>query len=145
MQQEWLTGLAGGVLIGISATLMLALSGRIAGISGIFAGFLRISASGFERLWRGLFVAGLIAGAGLFHLLSGQPFPAASAAAPAVIVIAGLLVGYGTRLGCGCTSGHGVCGIGRLSVRSLVATLVFMAAGFVMVFLMRHVFAGGLQ
>lgn len=131
--------LSGGLLIGLAAVLLLLANGRIAGISGIVWGAVSRQA---DQRWRWLFVIGLMSGCFAYHALSGVPAPQPGAAPPWVIVIAGLLVGYGTRLGCGCTSGHGVCGIGRLSLRSLVATLSFMAAGVLTVYLLRQ-FAWG--
>ena len=135
MQPDWMQALAGGVLIGISATLMLAMLGRVTGISGIFASCLEPAAGA----WRIFFLVGLIVGPALFHGMSGAPVPLPSEAGWLVAVAAGLLVGFGTRMGSGCTSGHGVCGIGRLSARSIVATCVFMAGGFATVFVVRHV------
>ena len=125
----------GGVLIGLAAVLLLALAGRIAGVSGIAGGL--IGAGRGDRAWRVLFVAGLVLGAALGAAFGGtapprQGFPAWA------LVAAGLAVGYGTALGGGCTSGHGVCGLSRLSARSLVATLAFMGAGFATVFVLRH-------
>jgi uncharacterized membrane protein YedE/YeeE len=135
---SWITALAGGVLIGISAALLLLWIGRIAGISGILGGLLR---RGPDRAWRAAFLAGLMgAGALAMHAL-GQATP--SPASPPVLLLAGLLVGYGTSLGNGCTSGHGVCGLGRLSMRSLAAVLVFMATAFATVYVTRHVLGGG--
>ena len=135
---SWMLALAGGVVIGTAATLLLWLTGRIAGISGILGGVL-MPRSG-EFAWRAAFLIGLI-GAGAAYLwavpaayVPRQGFP------PVLLVIAGLLVGFGTRMGNGCTSGHGVCGLSRLSVRSLAATLTFIATGAVTVFVMRHVF-----
>jgi uncharacterized membrane protein YedE/YeeE len=117
----------GGALIGLSAVLLLWLSGRIAGISGILYGiFTRESA---ERDWRFLFVVGLFAGGLLYQLVTGQTLSTRTGFPLPLVIVAGLLVGIGTRIGSGCTSGHGVCGISRLSVRSLTATLLFMAAG----------------
>ncbi len=127
---EWIRALAGGALIGVSATLMLAFNGRVAGISGI-AGGLVVPTAGDVR-WRALFVGGLLVG-GLAALLT---MPGAFGAGPAGLgttVIAGLLVGVGTRVGNGCTSGHGICGISRLAPRSLAATVTFIAAGMVTV------------
>ena len=129
------TALAGGALIGLSAALFVLLNGRIAGISGILGGLLR-PAQG-DMIWRLAFLVGLI-GAPLVYALAG-PLPAPRIDADwAALVAAGLLVGVGTRYGAGCTSGHGVCGVSRLSPRSLVATLAFMGAGFATVFVIRH-------
>ncbi|MCS4505707.1 hypothetical protein KBTX_02153 [wastewater metagenome] len=134
---EPVPALAGGILIGLAATILLWLNGRIAGISGIAAG--AMEEHGGERLWRLLFLAGMIAGAGAVYVLwpagavlhSGLPLWA--------VLAAGVLVGFGTRLGSGCTSGHGVCGLGRLSPRSLIAVITFMATSIVTVFVVRHV------
>ncbi len=129
------TSLAGGVLIGIAAALFLLLNGRIAGISGILGGLLRPAAG--DIAWRVAFILGLIGSPLLFQMFS--PLPAVQIDADtATLIVAGLLVGVGTRYGSGCTSGHGVCGLSRLSPRSLVATGAFMAAGFVTVFVVRH-------
>lgn len=133
---SWLAGLAGGLLIGISAAALFWLLGRIAGISGILGGLMQADSAG-DRDWRLFFLAGLlVAGA----LAAPLPVLTPGTTTP-LLAAAGLLVGFGTRLGSGCTSGHGVCGLGRLSLRSLAATLTFMAAGFITVFLLRH---GGL-
>lgn len=134
-----LTALIGGGMIGLASTLLMLSLGRIAGISGIFAGGLM--PGGTERGWRLAFLAGLIA-PGAVLALSGQVPPFAFAAGGPLLVIAGLLVGFGTRLGSGCTSGHGVCGLARLSMRSLAAVLTFMAAGFVTVGILRHLLGG---
>ena len=131
-------GLIGGVLIGCAADLLLLVNGRIAGISGILGGVISNSSSA-ERSWRLAFIFGLIAGAGLYSLFSNGLYVQLQASAP-VLVIAGLLVGLGTRLGSGCTSGHGVCGLARRSRRSLAATLLFMAVAAFTVFLTRHLF-----
>lgn len=128
--------LAGGLAIGLAATVLLLTTGRIAGISGIVWG--GVTARG-DRLWRWLFLAGLIMGPLPAHYLFEVPVPAPSAAPWWVAVLAGVIVGYGTRLGGGCTSGHGVCGLGRMSVRSLVATLTFMGTGVATVFIVAHV------
>lgn len=130
------TSLAGGMLIGLAAALLILFNGRIAGISGIVAGVLQPRPR--ETAWRLAFLAGLLASP-LLHLLF-DPLPEAriDAGTPALIV-AGLLVGLGVRYGAGCTSGHGVCGLSRWSARSLAATSAFMAAGFLTVFLLRHV------
>lgn len=126
----------GGALIGLSAVLLALFTGRIAGISGIFAGLINPQTS--DRAWRAAFIAGLIA-APVVATLVGYAVPAPQMPASYItIVIGGLLVGFGTRLGSGCTSGHGICGIARLSPRSIVATGVFMAAAIVVVALTHH-------
>lgn len=140
MQVDWtaftpVPALAGGLLIGISAGLMMLLNGRIAGISGILGGLLRPVAG--ERAWRLAFLAGLVAAPAAHALVAALPVLTVQADSP-VLVAAGLLVGAGTRLGSGCTSGHGVCGLSRLSWPSLVATLCFIASGFATVFIARH-------
>lgn len=122
-----LAGLAGGVLIGLAAAIMLLGSGRIAGVSGLAAKAVGLGGSGISRSGAWAFVIGLPLGALLVAIMTGGL--EASFAGPVPLVIAGLLVGIGTRLGSGCTSGHGVCGVSRLSARSLVATITFMAAG----------------
>jgi uncharacterized membrane protein YedE/YeeE len=119
--------------------VLLAANGRIAGVSGIAAG-LAARGSG-DRLWRLAFVLGLPLGAGLYALVQGAWFTVDIEARWPAVVAAGLLVGFGTRLGSGCTSGHGVCGIARLSMRSIAATAVFMATGAATVWIMRHLIA----
>ncbi|MBS0429384.1 MAG: YeeE/YedE family protein [Proteobacteria bacterium] len=143
MTIDWLhftpwRSLAGGSLIGLAAAILIVANGRIAGISGIVGGLLRPTRN--DWAWRLAFVAGLLAAPTVYALVAPLPVPRIEAGS-AVLVIAGLLVGFGTRLGGGCTSGHGVCGLARLSPRSLAATLGFMAAGFATVFLVRHVLA----
>jgi uncharacterized membrane protein YedE/YeeE len=130
--------LAGGVLLGIASALFILVNGRILGISGILGGLL--SPKRGDAGWRIAFLLGMLAAPATLLLLAPAGFisPPRIDAGYAAIVIAGLLVGYGTRLGSGCTSGHGVCGISRLSPRSLVATGAFMAAGFAIVFVIRH-------
>jgi len=128
--------LAGGVVIGVAAAMFVLLNGRIAGISGVLGGLLRPARGDIS--WRAAFIAGLV-GAPLLYALFTQLPRIQVEAGYAALVVAGLLVGAGTRYGSGCTSGHGVCGISRLSPRSLVATAAFMAAGFVTVFVARHV------
>lgn len=125
----------GGLLIGTSSLLLLISMGRVAGISGIFWSVI----AGPDRGWRACFLLGLLLGGAAAHGLFGLPVPASQAASLYLAVLAGVLVGSGTRLGSGCTSGHGVCGIARRSQRSMVATGVFMASGIAMVFLTRHV------
>jgi hypothetical protein len=136
----YLPALAGGILIGVSATLLLMLNGRIAGISGILNGALE-TVDG-DRQWRWLFLLGLLAGAGAWIHWNGADYYAADAYSPGLMTSAGLLVGAGTRLGSGCTSGHGVCGLGRLSPRSLVATATFMIVAIATVFVTRHLLNG---
>ena len=127
--------LGGGILLGLASALFILLNGRILGISGIVGGLLRPKQG--DVSWRLSFLLGLLVAPVLYLLVAG-PIPARIDAGWATVVIAGLLVGVGTRYGSGCTSGHGVCGLSRLSPRSLVATLAFMGAGFVTVFLVRH-------
>jgi uncharacterized membrane protein YedE/YeeE len=128
--------LAGGVLIGVAAAMFVLLNGRIAGISGILGGLLKPVKGDIS--WRVAFVLGLVASPLLYALFAVVPTPHIDASWGA-LVLAGLLVGVGTRYGSGCTSGHGVCGLSRLSPRSLAATVAFMGAGFVTVFVIRHV------
>jgi len=127
--------LAGGVLIGIAVAMLLLLRGRVAGISGIVAGVVRPGRG--DGHWRALFVAGLVAGGLVARLVDPGAIGAMVAPLP-VLALAGLLVGFGTRLAGGCTSGHGVCGVSRLSPRSIVATGTFMAVAGVVVFFVRH-------
>lgn len=132
------SGLLGGVLIGVASVLMLLFSGRIAGISGIVGGML--IPRGHEGAWRAAFLVGLVLGAVVYMLVTGATDLVQVESSLAVLMVAGLLVGFGTRLGSGCTSGHGVCGIARLSKRSITATVVFMVAAVATVFVDRHVF-----
>jgi len=134
------SSLAGGVLIGIAVALFVLFAGRIAGVSGVVGGLLRPAPG--DVAWRVAFLAGLIAAPLLWTLFAGPREPRIDAGWSA-LVAAGLLVGFGTRCGSGCTSGHGVCGLSRLSPRSLVATLCFMGAGFATVFVTRHLLGGG--
>lgn len=127
--------LAGGMLIGAAAGMLVLLNGRIAGISGVLAGVLQPVRG--DVAWRVAFVLGLVAAPGVYALFAAVPAPTIDAGWGS-LVLAGLLVGVGTRYGAGCTSGHGVCGLSRLSPRSLAATLAFMTAGFVTVFVLRH-------
>lgn len=127
--------LAGGVLIGAAAAMFMLFNGRIAGISGILGGLLKPATH--DMAWRVAFIAGLVAAPVVFGIFAKLPVLRIDAQWGALIV-AGLLVGVGTRYGLGCTSGHGVCGLSRLSPRSLAATVAFMGAGFLTVFVMRH-------
>jgi uncharacterized membrane protein YedE/YeeE len=143
MQVDWThftpwTSLAGGVLIGLAAAMLLLVNGRIAGVSGILGGLFRPAAG--DAAWRAAFLAGLLFAPALYALSSRYPTPTIEAGYP-MLLLAGVLVGAGTRYGSGCTSGHGVCGLSRLSPRSLVATLAFMGAGFSTVFVLRHALA----
>jgi uncharacterized membrane protein YedE/YeeE len=133
------SALAGGAIIGVAAAIMLLLNGRITGISGILGGIL--SAGSKDIPWRVAFIAGLLLAPAGWLLMADLPAIQIDAGYP-VIIIAGLLVGIGTRYGSGCTSGHGVCGISRFSPRSLVATGTFMVAGFATVYIVRHLLGG---
>lgn len=127
--------LSGGALIGLAAVALALLLGRIAGISGIVGGLLRPKAG--DVGWRVAFVAGIVLAPVVYSVWAALPEPRIEASTP-VLILAGLLVGVGTRFGSGCTSGHGVCGLSRRSPRSLAATVSFMAAGFATVYVMRH-------
>jgi uncharacterized protein len=133
--------LAGGALIGLSAAAMLLIEGKIAGISGIFAGVLRPARG--DTLWKAAFLSGLLVGGLLLRLVAPGAFDFGVVRPFGVLVAAGLMVGVGTRMGNGCTSGHGVCGVSRLSARSMLATAIFIAAGAVVVFFYNQ--AGGLR
>jgi len=134
-----ISALVGGSLIGLSAALLLAVNGRLAGISGILAGL--VSPTRQDTAWRVMFIVGLVVGAGVWLVATGRPAVAFDVGWP-VIVGGGLLAGIGTRIGAGCTSGHGVCGLARLSPRSLVATVTFVGVGGLTVFIARHVVGG---
>jgi uncharacterized membrane protein YedE/YeeE len=143
MQIDWnqftpWASLIGGLLLGLSASLFILVNGRILGISGIVGGLLTPRAG--DTSWRLAFVLGLVIAPSVYTLFAG-PVLATVDAGWATLIVAGLLVGVGTRYGAGCTSGHGVCGLSRLSPRSLVATLSFMGAGFAVVFAIRHLLA----
>jgi len=127
--------LAGGLVVGVAAAMFALLNGRVAGISGILGGLLHPARG--DAPWRVAFVLGLVAAPAAYALFARVPRPQIDAGI-GELILAGLLVGLGTRYGSGCTSGHGVCGLSRLSPRSLVATLSFMAAGFATVFVIRH-------
>lgn len=132
--------LAGGVLIGAAVSLFVLLNGRVLGISGIVAGLLRPERG--DTGWRLWFVAGLLAAPALWSLFA-QPVAARITTAPLLLIAGGLLVGWGTGHGSGCTSGHGVCGLARLSPRSMIATAAFMASGVATVFVVRHLLGAG--
>ena len=132
------SGFIGGLLIGVAVTFMLLLNGRLAGISGIAGGLVTPKAG--DTGWRVAFVAGLILGALAYILVRGGPSPVDVLASPPAILDGGLLVGFGTRMGSGCTSGHGLCGMARFSRRSVAATAIFFGVAMLTVFLTRHVF-----
>lgn len=136
------SALAGGLLIGLSAALLIALLGRVAGISGITGALLQVPtwSSVKQWGWRLAFILGMVSAPLVWQLFTPLP-DMQMPSNPLVIIAAGLLVGFGTRMGSGCTSGHGVCGLSRLSVRSLAATITFMATGAITVFVIRHVIA----
>jgi len=133
------SAIVGGILIGISAFILLFSIGRIAGISGIFSSLITINKDE-SKLWRFIFIVGLLAGAALYHLFIGFDLPFREPPSTLLLIVAGVLVGFGTHYGSGCTSGHGVCGIGRLSIRSIVATCIFMLFAAITVFVVRHLF-----
>ena len=135
------SGAIGGALIGLAAALLLAFNGRIAGVSGIMGGLLPPRAG--DMAWRLLFVAGLALGALLVRLFTGAPLAQTSGTSTLMLALGGVLVGFGSRLGAGCTSGHGICGLARLSPRSMVAVGTFMASAMITVFVLRHVLGGG--
>jgi uncharacterized membrane protein YedE/YeeE len=132
------SSLSGGIILGVASALFILINGRVLGISGILGGLLPPKAG--DTFWRLAFLAGMFASPWIFNLLAPAEFITAPQidADLVMLVIAGLLVGIGTRYGSGCTSGHGVCGLSRMSPRSLVATLSFMAAGFLTVYVVRH-------
>lgn len=135
-----ITGLIGGALIGLAAVVFLALNGRVAGISGIAGGLL--GGGGPDFFWRAAFIIGLVVGPLVVGFAMGAMPTVQIEAGWPLLIAAGLLVGFGTRLGSGCTSGHGVCGIARGAGRSIAATLVFMTAAALTVFIVRHVIGG---
>ena len=139
MNSTWLTALAGGALIGAAASLLLVARGRIAGISGIVDGLFD-SKDASERSWRVVFLAGLLAGGAALGAIAG-PASSSLVSLPQ-LVTAGLLVGFGARLGNGCTSGHGICGLSRFPPRSAVSVITFMAVAAATVFVTRHLFGG---
>lgn len=130
-----IASLIGGALIGLASAAMLAFNGRIAGISGIIGGLIQ---GGEDRGWRGMFVLGMLLGGLALQALAPAAMPGAATNSLPLLAAAGLLVGFGTRMGGGCTSGHGVCGISRLSTRSLIATAMFMGSAILTVAIVRH-------
>ena len=128
---------SGGILIGLAASLLLLFNGRIAGISGMMSGL--INAPRSEFYWRVAFLVGIVLGAFLFHQLKPDFYQPRANFPIWLLALGGFLVGFGTRMGNGCTSGHAVCGIARLSLRSIVATATFMLGGFITVYIVRHI------
>jgi uncharacterized membrane protein YedE/YeeE len=139
-QFQYVPPLIGGALIGLSASILLLTLGRVAGVSGIIGSVL--TRPNRDAFWRYGFLAGLIGIGSLMLSLGGAGTPMHSGSGPSILLAAGLLVGFGTRLGNGCTSGHGVCGLSRLSARSVVATAVFVATAMLVVFIVRHWIGG---
>ncbi len=139
---EFINALIGGLLIGLAGILLLISDGKIAGISGMIGGLLRSQ----TRLngWRYAFLGGLIVGGFGMHLFGFQVFTPLATRSYGALIAAGLLVGLGTQIGSGCTSGHGICGIGRLSGRSLIATVTFVVTGAITVYVVEHILGGAL-
>jgi len=137
METIWIGGVVGGGLIGLSAVLLLLFNGRITGVSGI-VGALLLHKLSHDGLWRIMFVIGLLCGAGIYLVVQGD-LPMQMQTSRSMLIVAGLLVGFGTRLGSGCTSGHGVCGIARRSKRSITATLVFIGVAMLTVYTTRAI------
>ncbi len=135
----YLNALFGGALIGLSAAGMLLFNGKILGVSGILGEVLQKRT---EKTWRYLFLMGLLTGGAVVLTLQPEAFSNSLSRSPEALIVAGLLVGFGTRLGNGCTSGHGICGISRLSPRSLIATLTFMGCGGAVVYIINHILGG---
>ena len=129
MNPDFINATIGGVMIACSVIIMMSMLGKVTGISGIVWQTLNIDKYEANKLWRPAFILGLVAGPVLVHFLLGREFPIAKSNNVWLIILSGVLVGFGTKLGAGCTSGHGICGIGRFSVRSMVATVIFMFTG----------------
>ena len=140
LSEAFITPLLGGLTLGVAAMWLLFSLGRVAGISGILWGVM----AGPDRPWRVFFLMGLLMGGVVIHAVLGMPVPAQSSTPLPLVVFSGLLVGFGTRMGGGCTSGHGVCGLGRQSLRSIAATATFMVTGVLTVFMIRHIVEGAL-
>lgn len=137
---DYLQALLGGLLMGIASAGLFVFNGRILGVSGVLGGALKVRTA--EARWRWAFVAGMLIAGAAVYMLMPSAFENTLERSSAAYLLAGSLVGIGTQLGSGCTSGHGICGIGRLSKRSLVATIVFMATGAGSVLVVRHLFGG---
>ena len=136
---DYYPAIIGGLLIGISACVLLLFTGRIAGLSGIINGIIKPEKD--ELFWRTIFVISLLAGAAIHYYFFSHPAFIKDTFSPYMMLAGGFLVGFGTRLGGGCTSGHGVCGLGRLSLRSLIATITFMLTAVITVYIFRHIFS----
>lgn len=136
------SAIIGGLLIGLSATVLMSFNGRIAGISGIFYG--AFEGKKHDTAWRWWFVGGLLGSAAIYFLLAPSSYIPKNTLSLGTVALAGLLVGFGTRLGNGCTSGHGVCGIARFSMRSIIATATFMIVGIATTYIVRHILGVGL-
>jgi len=137
---EYLSAFVGGSLIGLASVLMLLFNGKILGVSGIVGGIFQKRSK--EHIWRYSFLVGLFAGGGILKVLLPTAFSFSLSRSLYALAVAGLMVGYGTRLGNGCTSGHGICGVSRMSPRSFMATLTFMGFGAAMVFVINHLLGG---
>ena len=135
------SALAGGALIGLAAVLLMLMNGRIAGVSGILGGMMRFDKGEFG--WRAAFILGLILTPIIYMRVTNSMIPLTPPEPIGAVILAGLLVGVGSQMGNGCVSGHGICGTARLSIRSIVATITFMLAGFITVYVVRHVIGGG--
>ena len=134
--------LAGGILIGLAALLLLILNGRVMGISGILGGLFSRGVVEGDRIWRITFLIGVVLGPFLVMQLTGASIDIRPAASGFTLMASGLIIGLGTAIGSGCTSGHGICGMARLSIRSIVAVMIFMSSAIITVYLIRHVFLG---
>ena len=132
------SALFGGILIGLGTSLFMLLNGRIAGISGLLKGLLSQSTTGVDKSWRAAFIIGLVLSGLVYQTFVPIQGSAIENTQPIILIIGGLLVGFGTAMGSGCTSGHGVCGLSRFSLRSLVATVIFLSSGMATVYVLRH-------
>ncbi len=132
------SALFGGILIGLGASLFMLLNGRIAGISGLLKGLLSYSTTAVDKSWRAAFIIGLVLSGLVYQAFVPTQGAAIENTSPIILIIGGLLVGFGTAMGSGCTSGHGVCGLSRFSLRSLVATVIFLSSGIATVYVLRH-------
>lgn len=132
------SALFGGILIGLGTSLFMLLNGRIAGISGLLKGLLSQSTTGVDKSWRAAFIIGLVLSGWVYQIFVPLQGSAIENTPPIILIIGGLLVGFGTAMGSGCTSGHGVCGLSRFSLRSLVATVIFLSSGMATVYVLRH-------